>query len=179
MDNRLSLDKRPKVVSSPIGIYWEGLDIISRNCLRTKSYEKKPRDSGQFREYSFWRYNLVIWACCAIESFVNLEGVSCLGKKFHEFERNGIGKKVELIHSVKCNKALLANDDTIGNMKALFEQRNRLVHPKTSVLDKDDSITKDDKTNALRIGDLELFAPDRVTSIVKAVNDLISSAIIE
>jgi hypothetical protein len=63
-------------ITAPIPTYIKGFDLLSEQCSRTNDYRNDDPGSESFQEYLFWRKNTVIWACCMIESFVNLEGVS-------------------------------------------------------------------------------------------------------
>ena len=153
MNNKSFPDDGAYPILTPIVTYWRGLDIISEHWFRTNSYRDKEPNSDEFQEYIFWRKNLVIWACCTIESFVNMEGISWMGEEFYKYtvERQNIVQKIRLIYALKYNKILPRDENTIGDVREIFELRNKFVHPKTR------SANKDGKENNLESDNLEKF----------------------
>jgi hypothetical protein len=162
-------DKTAYPIVTPITIYWRGLDIISENLSRTKSYKNKKPGSDEFQEYMFWRKNLIIWTCSTIESFVNLEGVSWMGEQFYKdtIERQNIVQKIRLIYAIKYNKMLPSNKDMIKNVKEIFELRNQFVHPKTQ------KVKNESKDNQM-VKKLNKFNPTKLKKLVRSVNTLLN-----
>ena len=162
-------DKTVYPIWTPFPTYVIGLDIISEHWSQTKSYKNKKPGSSEFQEYMFWRKNLVIWTCCTIESFVNMEGVSWMGEEFYKdvVERQNIVQKIRLIYAIKYSKILPSNKDTVKNVKEIFELRNQFVHPKTRSAGKDKSIVTQTVKN------LNKFTPTKLRNLVKSVNSLI------
>jgi len=154
-------------IVAPIITYWRGLDIISEHWLRTKSYKDRKPGSDEFQEYMFWRKNLVIWTCCTVESFVNMEGVSWMGEQFYKdtIERQSIVQKIRVIYAIKYNKALPYGKSLIKNVREVFELRNQFVHPKTRK-------AKNDSKDNQMVKKLNRFTPTKLKNLVKSVNTL-------
>lgn len=79
---------------------------------------------------------VVLFACMAVEAFLNCYGVRRLGEKFYKrnMERIGITEKMSVL-VLSCNGYKLdANASVLALTRRLFDQRNRLVHPKTKEL---------------------------------------------
>jgi hypothetical protein len=169
MSHKSFPDETVYPIWTPFPTYVRGLDIISEHWSRTKSYKNKDPASNEFQEYLFWRKNLVIWTCCTIESFVNMEGVSWMGEEFYKdvVERQNIVQKIRLIYAVKYSKILPPDEDTIKNVRKIFELRNQFVHPKTCSADKDGGKGNQKDEN------LDRFVPTELRNLVKSVNNLI------
>ena len=120
-------------ITTPINTYIKGFDLLSEQCSRTKDYRNDDPGSERFTEYLFWRKNTVIWACCMIESFVNLEGVSWMGEEFYRnaIERQRIIDKIRLVYTIKYSQLLDRSEEILKNIQYLFDLRNQFVHPKT------------------------------------------------
>lgn len=120
-------------IETPTILYWRGLDILEREWERTQLLGSKPDDIYALHEYLFWRQNAVVWACCAIESFVNEEGVAWLGERFYKknVERLRVLQKVEVLYALKYRRRLDPGAETLARISDLFDLRNRFVHPKT------------------------------------------------
>lgn len=74
-----------------------------------------------------------LYACMALEGFLNLYGVRRLGESFYQknLERVGIIQKLSLI-GVCCGQWYVDEDAQVSkDFRDLFDSRNRLVHPKT------------------------------------------------
>lgn len=74
-----------------------------------------------------------LYACMALEGFLNLYGVRRLGENFYQknLERLGITEKLALI-GVCCSQwDIDEQPDVAKDFRDLFDARNRLVHPKT------------------------------------------------
>jgi hypothetical protein len=88
-----------------------------------------------------------LFLCMTIESFLNHYGTKRLGESYYKrnLERIGITEKLSLLMAV-CNQAKLeAKDPVLIKLRALFDRRNSLVHPKTKEFDPErpeDFITK-------------------------------------
>ena len=95
-------------IATPINTYIMGYDLLSEQCSRTKIHTGDDRGSESFQECLFQRKNIVIWACCMIESFVNLEGLSWMGEEFYKssIERQSIINKIRLIYAIKYSQLL-------------------------------------------------------------------------
>jgi hypothetical protein len=145
-------------ITSPVILYWRGLEHLAREWERTKSFASAETDIDALLEYLFWRKNLVIWACCAIEAFANEVGVSWLGESFYKqnLERLGICEKVAILYALKYGKRLAEADETLRAVRTLFDFRNRLVHPKTRNVREADDSTDEMRTNLDRVSPEEL-----------------------
>jgi hypothetical protein len=74
-----------------------------------------------------------LFLCMTIESFINHYGTKRLGETYYKrnLERIGITEKLSLLMAV-CNQTKLdAKDPLLLKLRALFDRRNSLVHPKT------------------------------------------------
>lgn len=120
---------------TPIDIYLQGLDIIEKHREKFKSYIGEP-DSAEFQEFRFWHRNLIIWGCCTIEAFVNLEGVSSLGTEFYKntIERLNIIQKIRIIYAIQNKEKISTDVETFKKIKQLFDYRHKIIHPKTRSL---------------------------------------------
>jgi hypothetical protein len=162
-------------IATPEFFYRRGLDHLAVQWERTKPLASSEPGTEGLHEYLFWRKNLVIWASCAVEAFVNAEGVDLLGEPFYgqNLEMSRICQKIAVLYALKYGRRLPESNAVLKAVRALFEFRNRLVHPKTRVVRaaggaKDDMRTKLDEVSpkALRrvIGQVtDLFEPDGQT----------------
>jgi hypothetical protein len=75
----------------------------------------------------------------AIESFVNYYGTVRLSEEIYKrlFERLGITEKISLIYLIFFGEDLGAKSALIKSIRAMFDARNAMVHPKTRELDYD------------------------------------------
>lgn len=76
-----------------------------------------------------------LYACMALEGFLNLYGVRRLGEGFYQrnIERLGITEKLAVI-GVCCNQWYVDNSSqVVKDFRSLFDIRNGFVHPKTKV----------------------------------------------
>ncbi|WP_303637338.1 hypothetical protein [Stenotrophomonas tuberculopleuritidis] len=74
-----------------------------------------------------------LFVCMALEGFINAYGVRRLGERFYQqnLERVGITEKLAIL-GVCCRQWTLAPDSEVRrDFRQLFDDRNRLVHPKT------------------------------------------------
>lgn len=80
-----------------------------------------------------------LFACMAIEGFINHYGTVRLGEEAYKalLERMGITEKLSLIYLLCFEKKVLIADSPIKQIRKLFDQRNSLVHPKTKELTPD------------------------------------------
>lgn len=77
-----------------------------------------------------------LYACMAIEGFINHYGTKRLGESAYKslLERTGITEKISLIYLICFETILLTADEPIKSIRKLFDERNALVHPKTKEL---------------------------------------------
>jgi hypothetical protein len=153
-------------LTTPFNIYTKGFDILAEKLKHTESYKSVEVGTDIFEEFLFWRKSFVIWTCCTIESFVNLEGVSWLGEEFYKstVERQDIVQKIRLIVAVKCNKLIEPGNKVLKSVRRLFDLRNQFVHPKTRRIKE-----KSDKNfEALRN-----IKPATFKSLIRKVNNLL------
>ncbi|WP_155952614.1 hypothetical protein [Pseudomonas sp. URMO17WK12:I4] len=77
-----------------------------------------------------------LYACMAIEGFINHYGTIRLGEDVFKslLERTGITEKLSLIYLLCFEKVTLISDHPIKSIRKIFDQRNTLVHPKTKEL---------------------------------------------
>lgn len=74
-----------------------------------------------------------LFVCMALEGFINAYGVRRLGERFYQqnLERVGITEKLAIL-GVCCRQWTVSPDsDVHKDFRQLFDDRNRLVHPKT------------------------------------------------
>lgn len=156
-------------IATPINTYIAGFDLLSEQCSRTIDYKDNNRGSDTFQEFIFWRKNTVIWACCMIESFVNLEGVSWMGEEFYRsaIERQRIIDKICLVYTIKYSQLLDRSEEIIKNIQYLFELRNQFVHPKTH------RHSDNAQSNNKDMDFLVNLNPDEIKELVISVNGLI------
>lgn len=86
----------------------------------------------EFRELSEFSTATQIFSCMAIESFLNFYGVNQLGEDFYKrnFERLSSNQKLEALIAVSVHLSLEKEDVICKVVRRMFDQRNRLVHPK-------------------------------------------------
>lgn len=158
-------------ITSPVNIYMEGFQLLSQQLKRTETYRDAEVGSAQFTEFVFWRKNLIIWTCCTIESFVNLEGVSYMGEEFYKdtIERRNIVQKIRLIISIKKKELIKPDNKILKDVKSVFELRNQFVHPKTR------SFNKDSYKSNNNIDTLIAQKPTKLKKLIQEVNGLISN----
>jgi hypothetical protein len=157
------------IIAFPIDTYIKGFDLLSEQCSRTNDYRNDDPSTESFQEYMFWRKNLVIWTCCMIEAFVNLEGVSWMGEEFYRstIERQRIIDKIRLVYTIKYCQLLDRSENILQEIQYLFDLRNQFVHPKSRQ-------QKDSKQDNNR--DLEFLAnlnPAELKELAISVNGLI------
>lgn len=80
-----------------------------------------------------------IFSCMAVESFLNFYGVNQLGEDFYKrnFERLNPNQKLETLIAIAVHLSLEKEDEICKVVRHMFDQRNRLVHPKAKQI-KDD-----------------------------------------
>ncbi len=168
---KLPLDEEDvyPIIAFPIDTYIKGFDLLSEQCSRTNDYRNDDPATESFQEYMFWHRNTVIWTCCMIESFVNLEGVSWMGEEFYRsaIERQRIIDKIRLVYTIKYCQLLDRAEEILKDIQYLFDLRNQFVHPKTRQY-------KDSKQNNDK--DMEFLAnlnPEELKELVISVNDLL------
>ena len=163
-------DSYPMV--TPLPVYQRGLEVLSEQWSQTESLKDEEPGSAKFLEYFFWRKNMVIWTCCTIESFVNLEGVSWMGEEFYKkaIERQRIANKIRLIYTIKYQELLKPDDSTLKEVESLFELRNQFVHPKTRGHSENGSKPNQD------VDFLSEWNSRRLDTLVKSVGSLIGIA---
>lgn len=103
-----------------------------------------------------------LFACMTIEAFLNHYGMKRLGEDFYKrnLERIGITEKLSILILTCQQKLLKKNDIIIKKTRALFDARNRLVHPKSKEINferLDDFSTKHPKDLSVKeiINDME------------------------
>ena len=156
-------------ITAPIPTYIKGFDLLSEQCLRTNDYRDNDPGSDNFQEFLFWRKNAIIWACCMIESFVNLEGVSWMGEEFYKnaIERQRIIDKISLVYTIKYSRLLDRSEQILKDIQYLFDLRNQFVHPKTRQCR--DSEQNNDKYMEFLVN----LNPEELKILVISVNSLI------
>ena len=156
-------------IVTPINTYIKGFDLLSERCSYTEAYRGEDRGSEKFQEFLFWRKNMVVWACCTIESFVNLEGVSWMGEEFYKnsIERQRIVEKIRLVFAIKYSQLLERSDETLKQVQQLFDLRNQFVHPKTRQYDESSEYTGQDMDFLINL------VPEKIKELVISVNAII------
>jgi len=78
-----------------------------------------------------------IFACMALEGFINNYGTVRLGEAFFKknMERLGITEKLSVLILICLGIVLDKDDPLIVKTRSIFDERNRLVHPKTKEFD--------------------------------------------
>src|SRR3990172_5241 len=136
---------------------YESRDEFKKTLSLLEAYEQQLRennkDIGHEHMESFvahetgvltrtaYRYATAsfLFVCMTIEGLINHYGTVRLGEKFFKInlERVGITEKLSLILLICFGIKVNQNDFIIKETRALFDKRNRLVHPKTRELDFD------------------------------------------
>ena len=170
MDDKTFPDSQAYPLYTPVNFYSRGFDVISQHWHKTESWSDKEPGSSEYEEYVFWRMNIVIWVCCAIESIANLEGVSWMGEEYYKdtVERLNITQKIKLIHALKYNRPLPPDENTLKRVKELSEVRNQCVHPKTHSVEND--AKHENKTSPAKLFE---YDPHTLRSLVQSVSKLI------
>ena len=103
---------------------------------------------------------LEILACTSIESLINTAGIHAMTEKFYKktIERNDIVSKIRLLIFSISNTEIEENNLILRNIRALFDRRNSLVHPKSkkilSIKDMEQAATNHldtDNSNIIRL----------------------------
>jgi len=83
--------------------------------------------------------SMLLYLCMSVEGFINNYGAVRMSPKYYRdnIERQNLAKKVSLIMGICFQEIIDPNDNVLRNIKAMFEERNQLVHPKTRELDHD------------------------------------------
>lgn len=92
-------------------------------------YSSTRKEFSQLNEFSTATQ---IFSCMAVESFLNFYGVNQLGEDFYKqnFERLSPNQKLEALIAVSVHLSLEKEDEICKIVHRMFDQRNRLVHPK-------------------------------------------------
>lgn len=108
-----------------------------------------------------------LYACMAIESFVNYYGTVRLGEDTYKrlVERVGITEKISLLYLICFDELLDPKSELLKGIRSAFDARNSMVHPKTKEID---------------MGNLEAFAHVRpqdwdITTTFSALEGFIDS----
>ena len=74
-----------------------------------------------------------IFACMAVEAFLNFYGVKRLGEEYYKrsIERLGISQKLETLIAICTQKLIDDKDEISTTVRRMFDRRNRLAHPKS------------------------------------------------
>ena len=74
-----------------------------------------------------------LFACLAIEGFINHYGVRRLGQNFYKttIERIGLTEKISILYLLCFEKRLENNGPLLKSIRKMFDVRNSIVHPKT------------------------------------------------
>jgi hypothetical protein len=99
-------------------------------------YSSTRMEFSQLNEFSTATQ---IFSCMAIESFLNFYGVNQLGEDFYKrnFERLSPNQKLEALIAVSVHLSLEKEDEICKVVRRMFDQRNRLVHPKSKQIEAD------------------------------------------
>jgi hypothetical protein len=99
-------------------------------------YSSTRKEFSQLNEFSTATQ---IFSCMAIESFLNFYGVNQLGEDFYKrnFERLSSNQKPEALIAVSVHLSLEKDDEICKVVRRMFDQRNRLVHPKAKQIEAD------------------------------------------
>lgn len=99
-------------------------------------YSSTRKEFSQLNEFSTATQ---IFSCMAIESFLNFYGVNQLGEDFYKrnFERLSSNQKLEALIAVSVHLSLEKEDEICKVVRRMFDQRNRLVHPKSKQIEAD------------------------------------------
>ena len=99
-------------------------------------YSATQKEFNQLNEFSTATQ---IFSCMAIESFLNFYGVNQLGEDFYKrnFERLSPNQKLEALIAIAVHLSLEKEDEICKVVRRMFDQRNRLVHPKAKQIKAD------------------------------------------
>lgn len=108
--------------------------------VEVKDISQDHQDSFIFHETMSHQDNVeqafvssILYSCMTVEAFINNYGVRRLGQNYFRgnLERLGITEKFSLLMLV-CHGILIFKDDPDHiKLRAMFDTRNQLVHPKT------------------------------------------------
>jgi hypothetical protein len=161
-------------VCTPINFYKRGFDLVSEKWRETESLKDANPGSADYDTYVAWRIDLVIWTCSAIESCVNLEGVTWMGEDLYKdnIERSRIDQRLRLMYAFKHQAKLVKDNEIVKKTRALFDVRNAYVHPKTRcVKENDEEKSRSGPSNFDRP---IAYTPESLWEIVQEVNGLLS-----
>lgn len=112
---------------------YSGYGIVD---IKIAIYSSTQKEFSQLNEFSTATQ---IFSCMAIESFLNFYGVNQLGEDFYKrnLERLGPNQKLETLIAIAVRLSLEKEDKICKVVRRMFEQRNRLVHPKANQIEAD------------------------------------------
>ena len=122
-----SLDQKENELMQDIGVEgteWEKSEILGYIHNETRDDRNQLVALAETSQ---------IFACMAVEAFLNFYGVKRLGEKYYKrnIERLGINQKLEILIAICLQELIEDKDELAGIVKKMFDRRNRLVHPKS------------------------------------------------
>ena len=106
-------------------------NFISEKEQILKKYEE-DRDWERYAEIEIYNDLFIILGCAMIELWVNSFGINLLTEDYYHknIERMSIVEKIRILVAIHKREEINDNNETIRNIRKLFDWRNRLVHPK-------------------------------------------------
>ena len=106
-------------------------NFISEKEQILKKYEE-DRDWERYAEIEIYNDLFIILGCAMIELWVNSFGINLLTEDYYHknIERMSIIEKIGILAAIHKREEINDNNETIRNIRKLFDWRNRLVHPK-------------------------------------------------
>lgn len=107
--------------------------LVSRVAGRLLDPAESAARHALLLKRGFFAVGTVVFACMAIESFLNYYGVRRFGPAFRERETEFLParKKAALILSYTCSPPPQADATLFACLERLVDRRNELIHPKT------------------------------------------------
>lgn len=112
-----------------------GLRVLfaTRDPAKRQDPAKASERNAALLQRNFFAVATVVFACMAIESFLNYYGVRRFGPDFRkrEIERLSAAKKAALILKHSATAPPAPGDEIFQCLDRLYRRRNELIHPKT------------------------------------------------
>jgi len=111
--------------------------FISEKEQILRKYEEE-RDWERYTEIAIYNDLFIILSCAMIELWVNSFGIHLLNEDYYHknIERMSIVEKIGILVAIHKREEINDNNETIKNIRKLFDWRNRLVHPKAKRMKK-------------------------------------------
>ena len=153
-DHKRKVPKNPwgsmnHVMRSTVSVDGFNLSVSNWKVARSQYAEKVALltdDNGYHNEdFDVTHFNLaysidvmLIMACTVVEGWCNILGLELLGSHYKKtIERLGIIQKINTLMAIRSGVVLPDANDTLKDLRKMFDRRNSLVHPKAVKLTND------------------------------------------